>query len=95
MGTLRQEIIDYLKQWEMTAPELSEAVSIKEKEVYEHLEHIRRTVSAKKMKFIVRPYACRNCGFEFKDRNRLSRPGRCPRCKYQRIEDAGFRITGG
>jgi DNA-directed RNA polymerase specialized sigma subunit len=43
MGTKRKQIIDLLSKKEMDARELSQAVGIREKEVYEHLPHIARS----------------------------------------------------
>ena len=67
-------------------------LSIREKEVYDHLEHISRSASAKGLKLIVTPFQCLNCGFLFKDRQRFTRPGRCPQCKGGHIRMATYRV---
>jgi len=79
-------------QQEMTLREISRAAGIPEKEVIGHLEHIRNSVKADNMKLIVHPCACISCGFVFKDRRRFSRPGRCPKCRGERIDGAIFFI---
>ena len=73
----------------LTAKELSPLVGISEKEVYPHLEHIRLSFGKR---FVVSPAVCRRCGFEFKERRRLTRPSRCPKCKGESIEEAAFSI---
>ncbi len=92
METIRQEIISLLTESPLTARDISQAVGIREKEVYEHLFHIRKTVSAKKQKLVTIPSRCRSCGFEFKDRNKLTKPGKCPRCKSTYIDAPVFTI---
>jgi predicted Zn-ribbon and HTH transcriptional regulator len=92
MGTLRQQIIDLLCQQAMTALDISGAVRIPEKDVLRHLGHIRRTVVRQGGKLAVTPCTCRACGYTFTDRRRLTRPGRCPRCRESRIDHPVFRI---
>ncbi|OGP51387.1 MAG: hypothetical protein A2Y79_04260 [Deltaproteobacteria bacterium RBG_13_43_22] len=89
MGTLRQSIIFVLKEQEVTAKEISQAVGIREKEVYEHLTHIARSLGGK---FILVPSACKECGFVFKKRNRLTPPGRCFLCRNEGISPPRFFI---
>jgi len=91
MGTLRQSIIFILKEQELTAKEISQAVGIREKEVYDHLAHISRSASLGG-KFIVRPSACLRCGFVFKKRDRLTPPGKCFLCRSESITPPQFSI---
>ena len=91
MGTLRQSIIFVLKEQEVTAKEISQAVGIREKEVYEHLPHIARSRSLGG-KFILVPSACKACGFVFKKRDRLTPPGRCFLCRSEAISPPRFFI---
>ena len=76
MKTIRQQIITLLTEGEMDARELSQEVGIKEKEVYEHLAHISRTLDAKERKIKIHASECLKCGYVFKDRKRFTRPGR-------------------
>lgn len=70
MQTIRQQIIDLLQEQEFNAREISQALSIMEKEVYDHLEHIDRTICRQGMRLVVQPYACLSCGFTFEGRRR-------------------------
>ncbi|MBW2428244.1 MAG: ArsR family transcriptional regulator [Deltaproteobacteria bacterium] len=92
MPTVRQQIIELLTDEEMDARELSREVGIKEKEVYEHLTHIARSLTVKRSKLTIRPSECLQCGYVFKDRRRFTRPGRCPRCKSSHLQNPVFSI---
>ena len=91
-GTLRQQMIDWLRREAMTARDISQAVRVSEKEVYRHLTHIQKTVAGHGWKLSFTPCSCLACGFTFTDRRRLTRPGRCPRCRESRINQPVFRI---
>ena len=91
-GTLRQQIIDLLDKAAMTALDISRAVHISEKDVYRHLAHIQKSVAGQGRKLSFNPSTCLACGFTFTDRRRLTKPGRCPRCRESRIEHPLFRI---
>ncbi len=85
-------MIDLLSEEEMGARELSQAIGIREKEVYEHLSHIARSVATQRKKLIIRPSYCLICGYVFKDRRRFTRPSRCPRCKKTHLQWPTYRI---
>jgi predicted Zn-ribbon and HTH transcriptional regulator len=91
---VRQKIIELLTQKEMDARELSRAASIREKEVYDHLTHIARSLAAKGKKLEILPARCLSCGYLFKDRRRFTRPGRCPHCKNSHLQGPSFYISG-
>lgn len=91
--TLRRKIIALLSDREMDARGLSEELRIKEKEVYEHLIHVERSVQAAGGQFILTPSECLLCGYVFEDRRRLTRPGRCPKCRRSKLQNPSFRIA--
>lgn len=76
----------------MGVRDLSQALGISEKDVTAHLEHIRRSVSGKGGRLDMTPCECLSCGYVFKDRGRVSKPGRCPKCRQSHILGAMFRI---
>jgi predicted Zn-ribbon and HTH transcriptional regulator len=92
MGTIRQQIIDLLIQEALSALDISRAVGVAEKDVYRHLVHIEKTVAAQGRRLARSPISCRSCGFSFRRRRRLTRPGHCPRCRCSRIDYPLFRI---
>ena len=91
--TLRQKIISLLSETELSAWEISGEVGISEKEVYEHLSHIARSVASQNKKVLITPAICLRCGYVFENRSRFTRPGRCPQCKKSRIQSPTFRIA--
>lgn len=91
--TIRRKIILLLTEGELTSLELSQRLRISEKEVLIHLPHIKSTVEARKGRFVVAPASCLECGFSFEDRRRLSKPGRCPRCKGEHMTDPRYHIV--
>lgn len=87
--TIRQGIIDLLVGETLNARDISAGVHISEKDVYDHLEHIRRS---KPKELVVIPAECRSCGFVFQKRERLKKPGRCPLCHKESIRAPRFCI---
>lgn len=92
MPTIRQQMLVHLEREALTARDLSRLLQIREKEVYDHLAHIRITLKSRQQTLTVVPYRCLGCDFVFKKRMRLEKPGRCPRCKSGPIEPARFRV---
>ncbi|MBI2354221.1 MAG: transcriptional regulator [Deltaproteobacteria bacterium] len=83
--TVRHAVIALLGEGALSARDISMAVRIAEKEVYAHLEHIRRSIHAAGSVLEVTPAECRDCGFVFAKRERLTPPGRCPVCRSETI----------
>ena len=90
--TIRQQIIELLDSEELTLRDLSQSLSIPEKEVVGHLEHIARSVRNLGKKLVEIPCRCLSCGFVFEKRNRFTKPGRCPSCKQSHIQTASYRL---
>lgn len=91
--TIRQAIITIIDGMGLSAKEISVQIGIPEKEVYEHLEHIRKTaLSKKEYKLKISPPVCKRCGFEFIKREKLKKPSKCPVCKSENIQEPLFAI---
>lgn len=80
-----------LKEAGYTAKQLSKALSITEKEVYAHLEHVEQSF-AKRHGLIYEPARCLDCGYNFPKRKRLTCPSRCPVCKSEAITSPVYKI---
>jgi len=91
--TIRQEIMTLLEDRTLTARDISTELGIPEKQVCDHLTHIQKTMGRKERHLGVEPAVCVKCGFIFKKRDRLSRPGKCPICHGQQISPPLFSIT--
>jgi predicted Zn-ribbon and HTH transcriptional regulator len=92
VSTVRQRLRDILREGPRTALELSGECSVAEREVRDHLEHLRKSLPHEGLRLVVEPARCRKCGHEFADRTRLSRPSRCPECRAERIEPPRFHV---
>jgi predicted Zn-ribbon and HTH transcriptional regulator len=90
--TIRQGILSLLSAQELDARDLSQELGLKEKEIYEHLVHVERSVAASRGRFVITPSQCLLCGYVFEDRRRFTRPGRCPQCRRSKIQNPSFRI---
>jgi len=90
--TIRQEIIAELLKGRCSARDLSAAVRIPEREVYNHLEHIHRSIASSDRHLVITPAECKKCGFVFAKRGKLKRPGKCPVCKGESIREPRFGI---
>ena len=91
--TVRQKILSLLEQDTLSAKDISTSAGVSEREVYEHLEHIQRSV--RKQHFIIMPAVCRKCNFVFRKRDKLKKPGRCPVCHGELIQEPLFSIRYG
>jgi predicted Zn-ribbon and HTH transcriptional regulator len=90
--TIRQKIISLLAGKTLSVREISPDVGVSEKEVYEHLEHIQRTINKREHNLIVTPAACKRCGFVFRKRDRLKKPSKCPVCRNEVIQEPLFSV---
>jgi len=90
--TIRQQLVELLETGSYCLRDLSQALSIPEKEVIGHLSHIERTVRSRGKKFEEIPHVCLSCGFVFDKRKRFTKPGRCPKCKNSHIQSAFYHI---
>lgn len=90
--TVRAALERVLREGPATSRDLSTAVGIPEKDIAEHLEHVRRSLGADAA-LRIEPAACLACGFIFQSRARFTRPSRCPTCKSERIDPPAFSIS--
>jgi predicted Zn-ribbon and HTH transcriptional regulator len=92
MKTIRQQIIEILAHQEASAREISQQIGIREKEVYTHLPHVARSVQNNGLRLFCLPFECLRCHYTFMNRQRFSKPGRCPKCKQGQIEHPRYTI---
>ena len=92
MTTLRQAMKELLAEQPRSSLELSQLLSQSEKEVLEHLTHLARAPGPG-YRFEIEPAVCKNCGFVFSKRDRLTRPSRCPICHHESIRRPRFALV--
>jgi transcriptional regulator len=90
--TVRHHLVALLEEYSLSARELSRITGIPEGELCDHLEHVRRTLHKEGRTLFVEPALCERCGFQFRKRNRLSKPGKCPLCHGTLIASPLFSI---
>lgn len=76
----------------MTINQLANHFGVIIPEIVEDMVHIKETAKAKNKKFIINPAVCNHCGFSFKDRNKLKKPSKCPKCKSEDISEPVFAV---
>lgn len=82
--TARQRIIELLNGARLSCYQLAQMLGIPERQVEEHLAHVVRTIDrGRDRQFILEPSTCRDCGYVFRDRTKLTKPSRCPRCRSE------------
>ena len=91
-GTPRQRIEALISERARDAGSLSRELSLKQREVENHLKHIESSSKARGKKFLVHPSRCLSCEFIFKGRERSTKPSRCPKCKNEQTSLPAFEI---
>lgn len=91
-STIRRQLIALLSAGTCGVRELSQELHQSEKEIYDHLQHIDRTLSTGGKRLVIEPPVCLACGFVFEKRTRPQPPGHCPQCKKTRIRRPRYAI---
>ncbi len=91
--TPRQRIMDLLSGTRRSSYQLAQVLGIPERRVEEHLAHVVKTIARDgSHRFVLDPSSCQDCGFVFRERTRLTRPSRCPRCRSEAITPPRYGI---
>ncbi|PIN78952.1 hypothetical protein COV16_05290 [Candidatus Woesearchaeota archaeon CG10_big_fil_rev_8_21_14_0_10_34_8] len=80
--TRRKEIIEILKKHKISVQELTNIYKTEISEIMEDVDHIKTSF---KQKFKTKPPQCNFCGFVYKERSKIKKPSRCPKCKHEDI----------
>jgi len=91
--THREALHAALRHGPRSARELSAEVGLTERDVLAHLGHLDRSLDHTGERLDVEPSRCLACDYVFEDRTRLTKPGRCPRCRGTRIAQPRFAIV--
>ena len=90
--SIRESIHKALLDGPVTARDLSRTVGVREHDVPQHLEHLKRSLKHQGQVLVIEPPVCLDCGFEFTQRDRYTRPSGCPKCRGRRIALPRFRV---
>lgn len=75
----RKGLIGMLQNRQATLNELAGLLDLPSKTLEDDLRHLFRSLKKSPYRAIITPAACRKCGFTF-NRDKLRKPGKCPRC---------------
>ncbi len=85
--TARERILAILECGRsLTLKELSGEVSLSERDLPAHLEHLQRSLRREGRRLLLEPATCKRCGFVFRKRTRFTRPSRCPSCRGTHLD---------
>jgi predicted Zn-ribbon and HTH transcriptional regulator len=92
MGMYRKDLIGFLFHNPMRVAEIAKLYGVSLQEAEDDLQHLRRTLKKSAYRVQVHPAACRKCAFVFSG-EKLTKPGKCPRCRGTWIEEPLVEIT--
>ncbi|BAI80840.1 conserved hypothetical protein [Deferribacter desulfuricans SSM1] len=88
MGTIRQKLLEVLKDDYYSTKDLSKILPIPEKDIIEHLKEVAKS----RVKIKVKNPICKKCGFKFTNLKHFKKPSKCPMCKSTFISEPEFKI---
>jgi transcriptional regulator len=91
--TVRQALRSELESGPVTARDISQRLGISEKEVAAHMQHLDKSLRSEGNCVQIEAASCVECGYSFRKRSRMTRPGACPVCGGRRIAPPAFRIA--
>jgi hypothetical protein len=84
--TVRQRMIELLTETRLSSYQLAQLLGIPERRVEEHLPHVIKSLARdRSRRFVLAPSVCSDCGFVFRDRTKVTRPSRCPKCRSEAV----------
>jgi predicted Zn-ribbon and HTH transcriptional regulator len=89
----RKDLVSFLRDNPMSVAEIATVFGVSPKDAEHDLQHLMKTLKRSAYRLKVHPAACRKCPFVFST-TKLSKPGKCPRCKGTWIEAPLIEITG-
>lgn len=91
--TIRQQLMHHLAGARLASRDLAGMIGVPERQIEEHLAHVVRSLARDKTRrFLLEPSRCHDCGFVFRERTRLTTPGRCPACRSEAVAPPRFGI---
>jgi predicted Zn-ribbon and HTH transcriptional regulator len=87
----RKDLIDALGAQPRSVSSIARELGLKRGDVEEDLRHAIRSARAAGRRVVIEPARCRGCGFTFGE-DKLSKPGKCPKCKGTWLYEAQIRV---
>ncbi|MBU7044250.1 MAG: transcriptional regulator [Theionarchaea archaeon] len=89
--TRREDIIDILKEEEMTSEQLAYLFQTRKKSILFDLTHIKKSLQSKNEYLAMKMPRCNTCGYEFNLKT-VKEPSKCPKCKSTWIEPPSYKV---
>jgi predicted Zn-ribbon and HTH transcriptional regulator len=93
MSPIHREMITLLREKEMSAEGLSDALGISAEEVLEAMSSIVHSLDSHKERFVVRPSRCQSCGYVAKGQRWTVLPDRCRQCRAAPLKRPAYRVS--
>ena len=87
----RKELIGLLLHHSATLHELADVLDMPIRDVEADLHHLLRSLQHQPYRAVIVPARCNKCDFVFQ-REKLHKPGKCPRCKSTWISEPRIAI---
>ncbi len=88
----RKRLIELLSERPQSVRSIAEHMQVPIQEVLCDIEHLSKTLKRTELRLLVEPAQCRKCGFTFRP-HKLAKPGKCPRCRSNWIQDPVLRVA--
>jgi predicted Zn-ribbon and HTH transcriptional regulator len=88
----RKDLLELLSVEPQSVSRIAREMGLSRGDVEDDLRHLIRSARAAGHAVIILPARCRTCDFIFSE-EKLSKPGRCPRCKGSRIFEAQVSVA--
>jgi len=89
--TVRKELLERIAGEARSVSSLARELGLKRGDAEDELRHVLRSAEAAGYLVDILPAGCRSCGFTF-DTRKLSKPGKCPKCRGSRIFEPQIRL---
>lgn len=81
----RKDLVTFLYGNPMTVVDIARLAGIAPRDAEDDLKHLTKTLKRSAYRLKVHPATCRKCDFVFSGA-KLTKPGKCPRCRGTWIE---------
>lgn len=87
----RKELLELLTEQPRSISSLARQMGLSRGDVEDDLRHMIRSARAAGHAVVVVPARCRSCDFVFSE-EKLSKPGKCPKCRGTRVFEPQIRV---
>ncbi len=82
----RKELINLLQDNPLSLKDIANLMEMTPRDVEDDLRHLIKSLKHSEYRLHITPAQCRKCGFVF-DKEKLHKPGKCPKCHETWIQD--------